>query len=80
MFSFQTLALLKRVMMASMRRRTNSDFERTAELTKVEREPTGSVRETRSESHRESTTSCSFDDQELLEEVTSDTEDVFETN
>lgn len=65
-------------MIASMqRRRINSDFERTQELTKVEREPLGS-RETRSESHRESTTSSINDETEILEEISSDTEDVFE--
>ena len=66
-------------MQATMLKRSNSDIERRLELTRVEREPKGSIiNEEPEEPQKERNESSStIEDLEMLEE-TSDTEDVFQ--
>ena len=69
-------------MQATMLKRSNSDIERRLELTKVEREPKGSIINEEPEEPKEpqkqrNDSSSTIEDLEMLEE-TSDTEDVFQ--
>ena len=66
-------------MLATIKRRTQSEIERAAELTRVEREPSRDESSASRLSTIESTSSMD-DDPELLEEPGSETEDVFEHN
>ena len=73
------MALMQRLMQAKMLKRSNSDVQRMAELTTVEREPKEAKEDTTIKETKEKKDSTStIDDLEMLEEFPSDIEDVFQ--
>ena len=77
---FQALALLRSVVLASARRnqqRSNSEIERSEELTRVEREHLSEEKSGRL-STIESTGTLGADDELDIDDSCSDSEDVFE--
>ena len=77
---------MRRLMQATMLKRSNSDVQRMAELTSVEREPKedsklNEIKERKDselkETNERKDSASSIDDLEMLEEFPSDIEDVF---